>query len=126
MHPGHDHTNVSIVNRPGLNKAFWIGIVLNSTFVLIEFIAGFYTNSLALMSDAGHNLGDVAGLALALFAYKISRARPNSHFTYGYSKSTILASLLNAIILLIAVGGIGVEAVKRIMYPEETEGELPL
>lgn len=117
-----DETYFHMVHMPTVNKAFWIGIVLNSAFVLIEFIAGFYTNSLALMSDAGHNLGDVAGLALALFAYKISKAKPNSHFTYGYSKSTILASLLNAIILLIAVGSIGLEAVKRMIHPEESEG----
>lgn len=117
-----DEGHVHMVHMPDVNRAFLAGIVLNSVFVLIEFIAGFYTNSLALMSDAGHNLGDVAGLALALFAYRISKAKPTSSFTYGYSKSTILASLLNAIILLVAVGGIGLEAVKRIMHPEASEG----
>lgn len=119
-----DEAHFHMVNMPHVNKAFWAGIVLNSVFVLIEFVAGFYTNSLALMSDAGHNLGDVAGLALALFAYKISKAKPNSSFTYGYSKSTILASLLNAIILLIAVGGIGLEAVRRIIHPVDSQGNI--
>jgi len=107
-----------------LNKAFRIGIILNAAFVVIEFGAGFYYNSLALLSDAGHNLSDVASLGLSLFAFKISKAKSNERFTYGYNKSTILASLVNAVILLIAVGSIGWEAIQRFMRPEETKGSV--
>lgn len=105
-----------------VSKAFWIGIVLNSTFVIVEFIAGFYFNSLALLSDAGHNLSDVASLGLSLFAFRLAKSKATSRFTYGLHKSTILASLANAVVLLIAVGSIGWEAIQRFMHPVETQG----
>src|SRR6185369_5562355 len=98
----HHHHHSPVVGN--ISRAFWIGIILNAVFVMIEFGAGFYYNSLALLSDAGHNLSDVASLGLSLFAFKISRAKSYERFTYGYNKSTILASLVNAVILLIAVG----------------------
>ena len=116
----HHHSH-SVSNT---SKAFWIGIILNSIFVLIEFITGFYFNSLALLSDAGHNLSDVAALGLSLFAFKIAESKSNERFTYGYHKSTILASLANAVILLIAVGSIGWEAIQRFMHPVETNGSV--
>ena len=116
----HHHSH-SVSNT---SKAFWVGIILNSIFVLIEFIAGFYFNSLALLSDAGHNLSDVAALSLSLFAFKIAKSKSNERFTYGYHKSTILASLANAVILLIAVGSIGWEAIQRFMHPVETNGSV--
>jgi cobalt-zinc-cadmium efflux system protein len=117
----HHHPSQSFQN---LNRSFIIGIVLNAAFVIIEFGAGFYYNSLALLSDAGHNLSDVASLGLSLFAFKISKAKSNERFTYGYHKSTILASLVNAVILLIAVGSIGLEAIQRFMHPEGTKGSV--
>lgn len=117
----HHHHSLQITN---VNRAFIVGIILNSVFVLIEFIAGFYTNSLALLSDAGHNLSDVASLGLALFAFKISKAKATQKFTYGFHKSTILVSLVNAVILLIAVGSIGWEAVQRFYTPEITQGKV--
>ena len=120
-HENHRHHTNEITN---LHRAFWIGIILNAAFVVIEFGAGFYYNSLALLSDAGHNLSDVASLGLSLFAFKISKAKSNERFTYGYHKSTILASLVNAVILLIAVGSIGLEAIQRFMDPEETKGSV--
>ena len=88
----------------GVNRAFIIGIILNLVFVVVEFGAGIYLNSLALISDAGHNLSDVASLALAMLAFRLAKVKPNQTFTYGLRKSTILISLLNAIILMIAVG----------------------
>lgn len=118
-HHNHHHHSSTLTN---IGRAFIIGIVLNLAFVLIEFITGFYTNSLALLSDAGHNLSDVATLALSLFAFRISKRKATSRYTYGFHKSTILASLINAVILLIAVGSIGWEAIQRFISPEETQG----
>ncbi|MBI1781847.1 MAG: cation transporter [Sphingobacteriales bacterium] len=121
-HDSHHHHHHHSVESANINRAFWIGIILNTAFVVIEFIAGFIYNSLALLSDAGHNLSDVAGLGLSLFAFKLAKAKSNERFTYGYHKGTILASLANAVILLIAVGSIGWEAIQRFQHPEETKG----
>jgi cobalt-zinc-cadmium efflux system protein len=123
----HDHSHHHHHHSPKLanvGRAFIIGIVLNMTFVVIEFVSGFYTNSLALLSDAGHNLSDVAMLGLSLFAFQISKRKATPTYTYGFHKSTILASLVNAVILLIAVGSIGWEAIQRFISPEETEGNV--
>jgi cobalt-zinc-cadmium efflux system protein len=118
---GHHHHSVEASN---INRAYLIGIILNTAFVVIEFAAGFFYNSLALLSDAGHNLSDVASLGLSLFAFKLAKAKSTERFTYGYHKGTILASLTNAVILLIAVGSIGWEAIQRFMQPEETQGKV--
>jgi cobalt-zinc-cadmium efflux system protein len=120
-HESHHHHHHS-VESTNINRAFWIGIMLNAAFVVIEFAAGFMYNSLALLSDAGHNLSDVASLGLSLFAFKLAKAKSNERFTYGYHKGTILASLANAVILLIAVGSIGWEAIQRFRNPEDTQG----
>ncbi len=119
----HDHAH----HHPtqGLShvgRAFIIGIVLNLAFVVVECICGFYTNSLALLSDAGHNLSDVATLALSLFAFGMAKRKATAVYTYGYHKSTILASLANAVILLVAVGSIGWEAIQRFMHPQPAPG----
>ena len=103
----HEHTH----RITSLNKAFIIGIVLNLSFVIVEFGVGFYYNSLGLLSDAGHNLGDVASLILAMLAFRLEKIHSNSRYTYGYKKSTILVSLLNAVILLVAVGIIIAESI---------------
>lgn len=105
-----------------LNRAFIWGIILNLGFVIIEFVIGFLTGSLALISDAGHNLSDVASLALSLLAFRLARVKPGPRYTYGYRKSTILISLLNAIILLLAVGAIGYEAIRRFSRPAPVAG----
>ncbi len=112
----HNHTITS------LNKAFIIGIGLNLAFVLIEFGAGFYFDSLGLLSDAGHNLSDVASLVLALLAFRLAKVKANAQYTYGYKKSTVLVSLLNAVILLITVGVIFSESIKKIETPHPIEG----
>jgi len=103
-------------------KAFGIGIVLNVSFVVVELVIGFLSHSLALVADAWHNLGDAASLGLSLLAFSLSKIKSNQRYTYGYRKSTILASLANAILLMIAVGVIGYEAFQRILAPQPTQG----
>ena len=117
-HLPHSH-NQAITS---LNKAFIGGIALNIAFVLAEFGAGFYYNSLALMSDAGHNLSDVVSLVLALVAFRLAKVKPNPKYTYGYKKSTVLVSLLNAVILLVVVGGIIWESIHKLQQPAEVQG----
>ncbi len=118
----HDHHHITKLTN--ISKPFIIGIVLNAAFVIIEFITGFYTNSLALLADAGHNLSDVATLVLSLLAFKIAKRKATERYTYGFHKGTILASLVNAVILLIAVGSIGWEAIQRFIHPVETQGKI--
>jgi cobalt-zinc-cadmium efflux system protein len=96
--------------------------VLNSVFVIVEFIAGFWQNSLGLLSDAGHNLGDVASLILAMLAFRLAEVHPTSSYTYGFKKSTVLVSLLNAVILLVAVGIIIAESISKFIHPQAVEG----
>lgn len=117
-----EHHSHHIHIQKNASKAFIISIALNLIYVFIEFGYGFYTNSLALMGDAGHNLSDVASLALGLFAIKLATIKPNKIYTYGYSKASILISLTNAVILLIAVGVIGYQAIERFNHPRELNG----
>lgn len=117
----HEHHHHAITS---LNKAFIIGIALNSFFVLAEFTAGFWYNSIGLISDAGHNLGDVASLILAMLAFRLARVHPTTRYTYGYKKSTILVSLLNAVILLIAVGFILGESIDKLFHPRPVDGDI--
>lgn len=113
----HSHQHSHAINAESLNKAFIIGIVLNLAFVVIEFAAGFWFDSLALLSDAGHNLSDVVSLVLALLAFRLAKVKANERYTYGYKKSTILVSLLNAVILLVAVGAIVIESIHKLSNP---------
>ncbi len=106
-----------------LNKAFIAGIILNSAFVVVEFIAGIFADSLGLLSDAGHNLSDVFSLILAMLAFRLAKIHPTSSYTYGYKKSTILVSLLNAVILLIAVGIIIAESISKLIHPRPVSGD---
>src|ERR1700748_3416059 len=117
---GHHHHPV---NLEKVNRAFIIGIILNFLFVVIEVIVGLSIHSLSLLSDAGHNLADVASLAMALIAIRLLKIKPNEKYTYGYKKTTILVALLNAAILLISLGAIGYEAIHRIMQPEPLPGK---
>jgi len=122
MHHHHDHDHGHHHHPPvdlaHASRSLVIGIVLNLAFVGIEFGAGWFSGSLALLSDAGHNLSDVASLALALLAFRLFRFKPTLQYTYGYRKASILISLLNAVILLLVVGGIGYESVQRFISPE--------
>src|ERR1700748_565383 len=117
-HHHHDHTP----KLDHLNSAFIIGIILNSAFVVAEVVVGLSIHSLSLLTDAGHNLSDVAGLALALLAFKLTKVSSNSKYTYGYKRSTIIVSFFNALVLFIAVGFIGYEAIMRFIHPETMEG----
>jgi len=98
------------------------GIVLNLTFVAAEFGAGLWYNSLALLSDAGHNLTDVISLVLALLAFRLTRVRSSEKYTYGYKKSTVLVSLFNALLLLVAIGGIVFESIHKLRHPSPVPG----
>ena len=118
----HSHQHSHAINAESLNKAFIIGIVLNLAFVVIEFAAGVWFDSLALLSDAGHNLSDVVSLVLALLAFRLAKVKANERYTYGYKKSTILVSLLNAVILLVAVGAIVIESIHKLNNPAVVPG----
>lgn len=115
-HHHHDHAVTS------LNKAFLLGIALNAAFVAVEFAVGLYYGSMGLLSDAGHNLSDVASLLLAMLAFRLAQAHATPRYTYGYKKSTVLISLLNSVILLIAVGVIVAESIGRMLHPAPVEG----
>lgn len=118
---GHNHSHSPTIT--GIKRAFVVGIVLNALFVLIEAIVGVSIHSLALLTDAGHNLSDVASLALALLAFRLTKVKASNNYTYGFQKSTILVALINAVILLIAIGGITWEATSRINHPEPIQGK---
>jgi cobalt-zinc-cadmium efflux system protein len=110
-HPGHTHAPDSF------GVAFAVGVVLNMTIVLAQLVFGYAANSLALMADAAHNFSDVIGLLLAWGAAWLALRRPTQQHTYGYRRASILAALINAGLLLLAVGGITVEAVRRFNDP---------
>lgn len=119
-HSHHDHSHaVALTN---VNSAFLIGIGLNILFVIIEAVIGFSIDSLSLLSDAGHNLADVGSLALSLLAFRLLKVKSNNKFTYGYRKTTILAALFNAMILLISIGAIAYEAIRRFSNPPDLPG----
>jgi cobalt-zinc-cadmium efflux system protein len=121
-HSHHHHHHDHAPKLDQVNTAFIVGIILNSVFVLIEVVAGLATHSLSLLTDAGHNLSDVAGLALALLAFKLTKINANDKYTYGYKRSTIIVSFFNALILFVAVGFIGYEAIMRFLQPEKIDG----
>lgn len=119
---GHGHSHGHSHAAPkNFDRAFAIGIVLNLVFVVAEAAYGFIANSLALVADAGHNLSDVVGLVLAWGAVWLSRRKPTNRYTYGLRRSSILSALLNAVLLLIAVGGITWEAIRRFWNPAEIQ-----
>jgi cobalt-zinc-cadmium efflux system protein len=120
QHEKHDHHGV--IELTNVSKAFIVGIILNMAYVIIQVVIGFRINSLALLSDAGHNFLDVGALALSLLAFKLNKAKANNKYTYGFKKSSILISLFNAIILLISIGAIGYEALLRFKHPEPLPG----
>jgi cobalt-zinc-cadmium efflux system protein len=117
----HDHSHSLDINKGNVN-VFLIGIGLNVVFVLAEVVAGFVYNSVALLTDAGHNLSDVASLLISLVAFWIAKRQSNAVYTYGYKKATVLAALANAVVLLIAVGVLGFESFRRLLDPEPVSG----
>lgn len=109
---GHSHGHSHAPKDFGF--AFALGATLNVAFIIVEAAAGFYANSMALLADAGHNLTDVLGLLIAWGATLLVKRRPTLQYTYGFGSSTILAALANAVLLLVAVGAITLEAVQRL------------
>ncbi|MFA6980508.1 MAG: cation diffusion facilitator family transporter [Ignavibacteriaceae bacterium] len=118
MEHNHNHSHVKF----DYNKAFAFGIILNTIYIIVEFVFGLRINSMALIADAGHNLSDVLGLLLAWGASYLARTSTTNRRTYGLRKSTILAAFFNAIVLLIAVGAISIEAVRKFITPEHVGG----
>lgn len=112
----HEHQITS------LNGIYILAIALNALYVVIEAGIGFWSDSLGLLSDAGHNLSDVFSLMLAMIAFRLSSTRSTRKFTYGFRKSSVLISLLNAIILLVAIGAIVVESIHKFREPMPVNG----
>jgi len=131
---GHDHGGHGDGHHHGLSghhhvpasfgKAFAIGIALNLAYVFGEAFYGVVAHSLALLADAGHNLGDVLGLAGAWLASVLGKRRPSGRFTYGLRRSSILAAVGNAVVLLIVTGGVAWEGIRRLMDPDPSGGSV--
>jgi cobalt-zinc-cadmium efflux system protein len=118
-HDHHHHPDFSS------HKALWWAFWINVAFLVIEFVGGLMTGSLALLSDAGHMLSDVGALGLAVIASRIAARGPSSRHTYGYGRAEVLAALINGLALWLIVGAVFVEAFKRLMHPQEVES-LPM
>src|SRR6185369_16297558 len=118
----HAHTHSHSHTPADFGRAFAIGIVLNLGFVVAETVFGFIANSMSLLADAGHNLSDVLGLVVAWAGAIMAKRASSPRFTYGFKKAPILAALANSLFLLIAIGAIGAEAIRRLFHPSVTEG----
>jgi cobalt-zinc-cadmium efflux system protein len=118
----HDHGHGHGHGPGAFSRAFAMGIALNLGFVLLEVVFGFTANSMALLSDAGHNLSDVLGLVVAWAGGVMAQTGSSPRFTYGLKKASILAALINALFLLVAIGAIGAEAIRRLLHPAPTNG----
>ncbi len=118
----HSHSRAHSHAPTSIGRAFAIGIALNLGFVIVETVFGFAANSMALLADAGHNLSDVLGLVVAWAGAIMARQAPSPRFTYGLKKAPILAALANSLFLVIAVGAIGAEAIRRLFHPSPTHG----
>jgi cobalt-zinc-cadmium efflux system protein len=119
----HSHSHAAAFTKNNKN-VFLIGIGLNMAFVLAEVIAGFMYNSMALLTDAGHNLSDVASLVISLVAFWMAKKKSSAVYTYGYKKTTVVAALVNAVVLLIAIGILGYESFTRLFKPEPVQGNV--
>jgi cobalt-zinc-cadmium efflux system protein len=127
-HHGHDHGHAHGTGHghhhapANFDRAFAIGISVNIVFVAIEAFYGWRVNSLALLADAGHNLGDVAGLVMAWGGALAGKLRPDARYTYGWKRASIFAAFVNAVLLLVAMGSLAWEAIGRLHAPEPTQG----
>ncbi|TNE52648.1 MAG: cation transporter [Sphingomonadales bacterium] len=122
-HDHHGHSHGGHCHAPAdFGRAFAIGVILNSAFVIVEAVYGFLSGSMALVADAGHNLSDVLALMLAWAASVAAKRPPSPRFTYGYKSSTILAALANAMLLALAIGAILFETIHRLFEPAPVEG----
>ncbi|MGV4530380.1 cation diffusion facilitator family transporter [Ornithobacterium rhinotracheale] len=123
MEHHHHHHHHHEFDPKQVNRAFIIGIVLNLAYLLLEFGFGFYVSSTSLISDAIHNLADVSTLFLSLIGFKLLAKKSVKNYTYGYRKSSILIALFNAILLLISMGAVILEAIQRLSNPEPLPGK---
>jgi cobalt-zinc-cadmium efflux system protein len=121
-HHGHHHHHHVAADNGQIRKILWVAIILNLLFVGVEAGVGLWQNSLSLLSDAGHNLSDVFSLVLVVVGLHLVQVHSNEHYTYGYKKSTILISLANAILLLVAVGVIMAESIHKLREPTTIDG----
>jgi len=118
----HEHDHPARADSDYVGRAFLVGIILNVAFVVVETGYGIAAHSTALMADAAHNLSDVLGLALAWGASSLARRPPSGRHTYGFRRSTVLAALANAVLLVAAVGAVVREAIGRLATPGQPEG----
>jgi cobalt-zinc-cadmium efflux system protein len=116
-HHHHDHA------PQGRGRAFSVGIALNLGFVVVEVVFGALSHSVALLADAGHNFGDVLGLGLAWGASALATLKPSARRTFGFRRTTIVASVANALILLFVTGGLTWESIRRLVSPEPAQGK---
>lgn len=123
-HHHHHHHHTMATDNGQMRKILWIAIILNLLFVGVEAGVGLWQNSLSLLSDAGHNLSDVFSLVLVVVGLHLVKIHSNEHYTYGYKKSTILISLANALLLLVAVGVIVAESVHKLREPAPIDGSV--
>jgi cobalt-zinc-cadmium efflux system protein len=126
-HRDHDHGHAHGVGHShapaSFGRAFAIGIILNTAFVIIEAVYGVASGSTALLADAGHNLSDVLGLVVAWAGTRLAAVQPSKRFTYGLRGSTVLAAIANGLMLMIAVGAIALEASQRFANPGPVAGK---
>src|SRR5881628_491757 len=115
---GHAH------QRQDFSRAFALGIALNAGIVALQLVFGLLGNSMALIADAGHNLSDVLGLGVGWAGAVMARRSPSRRFTYGLKKASILSALINALFLLVAVGAIAGEAVRRLLHPARADAHV--
>lgn len=120
-HDHHHHHHPTVLTD--INRAFIVGILMNLAYVILQLTVGLSIGSLAILSDAGHNFADVASLVLSLIAVKMNKVKPNSRYTYGYRKTSVLVALVNSIILLISIGIICFEAFQRLFHPTALPGK---
>ena len=121
-HHDHDHHHHHAAPSSGHGRAFALGVILNTGFVVLEAVMGIVSGSMALVADAGHNLSDVLGLLIAWAASILAARPPSERFTYGFKSSSILAALANASLLLVALGAILVETLRRLGDPPPVAG----
>ena len=121
-HHDHHHHHHSVDNLSSLNRAFYIGIGVNLLYTALEYGVGFHTDSLALISDASHNLSDVASLVISLIGLKLAQRAATALYTYGYKKASIFASLINAVLLVSIVIKIVIESIERLISAPELPG----
>src|SRR3954453_13442204 len=120
MSAGHSHNH----DHEDFSRAFILGIALNLAIVLVELTYGFLANSVALIPDGGPNLSDVLALVVGWAGAVMARRSPSPRFTYGLKKASILAALINGLLLLVAVGAIAGEAMRRLIYPAPSDARI--